>query len=102
MVGGDHCVVVLRLLIAVTFLAVEHRPVAKRASVAVVHGLSCSVACGIFLDRGSNPCPLAGRFFTAGPPEKSFKKKIIYFWLHQVLVEGHRLSFPEACGILVP
>ena len=27
-------------------------------SVVVVHGLSCSVACGIFLDQGSNPCPL--------------------------------------------
>ena len=24
----------------------------------VAHGLSCSVACGIFLDQGSNPCPL--------------------------------------------
>ena len=27
-------------------------------SVAVVHGLSCSAACGIFPDQGSNPCPL--------------------------------------------
>ena len=27
-------------------------------SVAVVHGLSCSVAYGVFLDQGSNPCPL--------------------------------------------
>ena len=25
-------------------------------SVAVVHRLSCSEACGIFLDQGSNPC----------------------------------------------
>ena len=24
----------------------------------VTHGLSCSLACGIFLHRGSNPCPL--------------------------------------------
>ena len=24
----------------------------------MAHGLSCSVACGIFLDQGSNPCPL--------------------------------------------
>ena len=31
------------------------------ASVVVVHGLSCSVACGIFLDQGSNLCPLVGR-----------------------------------------
>ena len=27
-------------------------------SVVVAHGPSCSVACGIFPDRGSNPCPL--------------------------------------------
>ena len=27
-------------------------------SVVVVHGLSCSAACGIFPDQGSNPCPL--------------------------------------------
>ena len=25
-------------------------------SIVVVHGPSCSVACGIFLDQGSNPC----------------------------------------------
>ena len=24
----------------------------------MAHGLSCSAACGIFLDQGSNPCPL--------------------------------------------
>ena len=27
-------------------------------SIVVVHGLSCSMACGIFLDQGSNPCLL--------------------------------------------
>ena len=31
---------------------------AGQASVAVAHGLSCSVACGIFPDQGSNLCPL--------------------------------------------
>ena len=31
----------------------------KRAgSVVVAHGPSCSMACGIFPDQGSNPCPL--------------------------------------------
>ena len=29
-----------------------------RASVVVARGLSCSAACGIFPDQGSNPCPL--------------------------------------------
>ena len=28
------------------------------ASVVVAHGPSCSAACGIFPDQGSNPCPL--------------------------------------------
>ena len=28
------------------------------ASVVVAQGLSCSAVCGIFLDKGSNPCPL--------------------------------------------
>ena len=31
------------------------------ASVVVQHGFSCPVACGVFLDQGSNQCPLTGR-----------------------------------------
>ena len=30
----------------------------RSGSVVVAHGLSCSAACGIFPDQGSNPCPL--------------------------------------------
>ena len=30
----------------------------RAGSVIVAHGPSCSVACGIFPDRGLNPCPL--------------------------------------------
>ena len=30
----------------------------RACSVAVAHGPSCSAACGIFPDQGSNPCPL--------------------------------------------
>ena len=39
-------------------------------SIVVVRGLSCSKACGIFPDQGSNPCflLLAGGFFTTEPP----------------------------------
>ncbi|KAJ8782455.1 hypothetical protein J1605_010163 [Eschrichtius robustus] len=55
-------------------------------SVVVAHGPSCSAACGIFPDQGSNLCPLhwqadsqplrhqgslAGRFLTTAPPGKS-------------------------------
>ena len=30
----------------------------RAGSVVVAHGLSCSAACGILPDQGSNPCPL--------------------------------------------
>ena len=30
----------------------------RACSVVVAHGTSCSAACGIFPDQGSNPCPL--------------------------------------------
>lgn len=49
-------------------------------SIVVAHELSCSVACGIFLNQGSNLCPpaLAGRFLTTGPPEKSVFKNYLF------------------------
>ena len=34
------------------------RGLQSAGSVVVPHGLSCSVACGIFPDQGSKPCPL--------------------------------------------
>ena len=41
------------------------------ASVAVVHGLSCSAVGGILPDQESNLFPaLAGQFFTTEPPGK--------------------------------
>ena len=58
-------VAVRRFLIVVASLVAEHRLQAHvlrqlwhAGSVVVAHGLSCSTACGIFLDQGSNPCPL--------------------------------------------
>ena len=73
--------VVLGLLIAVASVVAKHGFEGAQASVGpeivapelwstgavvVVHGLSCSVACGIFPDQGSNPYPpaLAGRFLS--------------------------------------
>ena len=38
-------------------VVVTHGQLQLAGSVVVEHGLSCSVACGIFLDQGSNPCP---------------------------------------------
>ena len=44
-------------------------------SILVVHGLRCSVACGIFPDQGSNPCllHLVGWFFITEPPGKPWR-----------------------------
>ena len=45
------------LLIAVAALGMEHG-LCSTGSVAVAHRLSCSEACGIFLEQGLNLCPL--------------------------------------------
>ena len=85
-------VVVPRLLISVASLVLEHGVQAQRISVVaamvsvvtahglqsagliiVAHRLSCSKACGIFLDQGSNPA-LASGFFTTEPPGKPLKQ----------------------------
>ena len=62
---GQIFIVVHGLLIEVASPVAEHRLQAHglqqlqhAGSVVVAHGLSCSAACGIFLDQGSNPCPL--------------------------------------------
>ena len=47
-----------RLLIVVPSPVAEHRLCAQDSSVVVAHELSCSAACGIFPDQGSNPCLL--------------------------------------------
>ena len=85
-------VAVYRLLIVVASLVAEHGLQAhglqqlwyvgsvvvacklqSAGSVVVAHRLSCSEACGIFPDQGSNPCPpaLADGSLTTAPPGKS-------------------------------
>ena len=39
-------------------LLLRSRGSRRTGSVVVAHGPSCSAACGIFPDQGSNPCPL--------------------------------------------
>jgi hypothetical protein len=59
-------------------------------SLAVVErGLSCPMACGIFLEQGLNPCPLHWQADSyplchQGSPLISsfFKRKIVFIWLH--------------------
>ena len=68
--GGHSLVAVLCLFTVMTNLIAEHRlqdawasavvahELQSTGSAAVVHGPSCSAACGILLVQGSNPCPL--------------------------------------------
>ena len=56
--GGYSLVVLCRLLTVVASLVAKHRLQGMQASVVVAHGLSCPTASGIFLDQGSNLCPL--------------------------------------------
>ena len=65
----------------------------RAGSVIVAHEPSCSVACGIFPDQGSNPCPLHWQadsqpLHHQGSPVAS----VFMFWFF-----GR-----EACGILAP
>ena len=46
------------LLVPGASLVMKRRLYSTRASIIMMHGLSCSAACEIFLDQGLNPCPL--------------------------------------------
>ena len=86
----------------------------RAGSVVVAHGPSCSAACGILPDQGSNPCPLHWQADSQPlRPQGSplffqisfyilFKKYlfiylIYFFWLCRVLVAARRV-FIEAPG----
>ena len=54
----------------------------KRAgSVLVAHGPSCSVACGIFPDQGSNPCPLHWQAYSQPLRHQGSPNNLIFFHL---------------------
>ena len=55
---GSSLVAARGFLFVGASLVAEHRLQGVQASVAVVHRLTCPEACRIFLDQGSNPCPL--------------------------------------------
>ena len=55
-------------------------------SVVVAHGPSCSAACGIFPDQGSNPCPLHWQadsqpLHHQGSPSKLFLEEVSYSFI---------------------
>ena len=60
----------------------------RAGSVVAAHGPSCSTACGILPDQGSNPCPLHWQadpqpLRHQGSPHTSFLKKINFSFLEQ-------------------
>ena len=80
----------------------------RAGSVIVAHGPSCSAACGIFPDQGSNPCPLHWQALsTAAPPGKPNFCFCIYFFfpaffeftLSQMLPELTPLFFFKSFNI---
>ena len=57
----------------------------RAGSVIVAHGPSCSVACGIFPDQSSNPCPLHWQADSQalrhqGSPKSCSFNSVIYYW----------------------
>ena len=63
----------------------------RAGSVVVAHGPSCSVACGIFPDQGSNPCPLHWQadcqpLHHQGSPQYTFflREKLYFKNAHQL------------------
>ena len=103
----------LRPLIAVASPTTEHGLLGAWASVVMAHGLSCSAACGIPPDQGSNPCPLHWQADSQplchqGSPQGSFCflnvfflkfiNLLIYFWLCWVFISVRGLSLVAASG----
>ena len=73
---GPLFVVVNELITAVASLVLEQK---FGASVVVACVLTCSEACGIFPDQGSNTCPLPWQedFLSTTPPGKS-QGRVLY------------------------
>ena len=60
------------------------RALGARASVVVAHGLSCSAACGILPDQGSNPCPL---HWQADSQPLSHQRSPLTWTIFKVIIE---------------
>ena len=81
--------------------------------VIVAHGPSCSAACGIFPDQGSNPCPLHWQADSQplchqGSPKWSISDGYTTFYLCQAssvdyfCIKGIQRPFPAASTHLIP
>ena len=73
----------------------------RSGSVVVAHGLSCSAACGIFPDQGSNPCPL--HWQADSQPLRHQGSPILFFLIKKftyLAVPGFRCSTRDLrCGV---
>ena len=90
------------LTIAASLVA-EHRP-RRAGSVIVAHGPSCSAACGILPDQGSNPCPLLRQADSQPLRHQGSPKMFIFvstFKLHYlallISIKYNRLSLLDFC-----
>ena len=87
-------------------------------SVVVAPGFSCSAACGIFPDQGSNPCPLHWQVDSYLLRQQGSPKLAVFLyiyiererdlWLHQALLwhvgsslQGTGFSLVVACGFSI-
>ena len=71
----------------------------RAGSVIVAHGPSCSAACGIFPDQGSNPCPLHQQADSQplrhqGSPHYTYFKTFTSI-VSEVNSSSHNISFKE-------
>ena len=81
----------------------------RAGSVVVAHGPSCSAACGIFPDQGSNPCPLHWQadsqpLHHQGSPKIFFFLSIIILptWKHSLLSQGESFQLRTTVRRLIP
>ena len=87
---GPLFIMVRGALTIAASLVAEHR-LQSTGSVVVAHGPSCSAACGIFPDQGSNPCPLHWQadsqpLHHQGSPCNLFYKSLTYHKCPFILV----------------
>ena len=62
----------------------------RAGSVVVAHGPSCSAACGILPDQGSNPCPLHWKA-DSQPQHHQGSPPIRCFWKGFILLEKYMI-----------
>ena len=73
----------------------------RAGSVVVAHGPSCSTACGIFPDQGSNPCSLHWQANSQplrhqGSPKSQYFKLKLWKWWHYL-----QFSIPDEVWYLI-